>query len=140
MEITQIYNPEVVHWKLSDNFEFQGSVAHGSEYGMGLTPPEPNNEDYSYFTVNPTLTATREGGELLFRFEVEVVFQIKNNKVCPQPEFLFECVKQARFIANEMLKGRFDKTVMFGRSIPEPDYYHVYPDLIQASLLAYPEV
>ena len=139
MRIKQMYSPDIAEWSLKPDDVFLGRTELITNYGLGLTPPDPTDLIHSYFTIQPTFIIRHESNGDVFTYSCKTVFQIENNKIKPTPEFLFDVVNQSVLVSNSIMADKSKNTIVGRKSIPAPDYYHLYPDLIQAILLAYPD-
>lgn len=137
MKIASLYTPKIITWDIKDSDLFLGRTDLVTNFGLGLTPPDINDLVHSYFTIEPTMMLKHETNGDVFTYTCQTVFQIENNQVKPTPEFLFEVVIVSVQVANQLMDKRKEKTMIMGKTFPEPIYNHVYPDLIQSILLAY---
>lgn len=132
-----MYSPKVTRWHLINDILQYERTHDLLAFSVGLTPPDPSDKKYSYFTIFPDFRIVNSiSGKILIQYELETTYRIENNQEKPSPEFLFEIVKLNVIVANDILSGKTGNTVVPHIRIPVPTYNHLYPDLIQAILLA----
>jgi hypothetical protein len=77
------YQTELKTWQLEPVEKFMGMNQQSNSYGFGLTPPEPGNEEYSYFTVFTTFTILNQTNGQVFKGETSNTYKIRNDKHPP---------------------------------------------------------
>lgn len=132
------YEPVVKTWEIMPEEQFFGANSLTVNYGFALTPPDPDHPAVSYFTVEPTLFITNDVNGKVFTFTVNIVYNIQNEQKKPSPEFLFEITKDSARVANKILKEKGKGSIVSNKEFPEPVLEHVFGDLIQQIVRAYP--
>lgn len=134
-----MYSPKIIKCFLINDISRYECTHDVLAFSLGLTPPDPSDRKHSYFTIFPDFRIIDSSSDrILMQYELETTYRIENNQEKPSPEFLFGIVKSNVIVANNILSDKTKNTVISHRRIPIPTYYHLYPDLIQAILLAYP--
>src|SRR6185436_10965331 len=111
---------EVTVWTLEPKEKFLGLNEQIMSYRFGLTPPEPGQGEYSYFTVFTTFQVQNETNGLVFKGETSKIFSIKNDKVPPTVYYLFSFADLATADFAIIFYQRTKGTNLEGRQIVKP--------------------